>query len=146
MVRVLVQDAWCAALPLIFCLPFFTLNFNLQLDPQKRLMQWFSSVANQVVFWFLFKVALKLSTSPSRLEVSVQFIGVPEIALSTKCLAEVTTIFEHIRCVPVPVPVNVVVYILFNYHSGNFELYWTERLISLTHAIIIFIIIIWKET
>jgi len=82
-------------------------------------MQWFSSVANQVVFWFLFKVALKLSTSPSRLEVSVQFIGVPEIALSTKCLAEVTTICEHIRCVPVPV--NVVVYILFNYHAGNFE-------------------------
>lgn len=34
------------------------------------------------------EVALKLSTSPSRLEVSVQFIGVPEIALATKCLAE----------------------------------------------------------
>lgn len=34
------------------------------------------------------EVALKLSTSPSRLEVSVQFIGVPEIALSTKCLAK----------------------------------------------------------
>lgn len=44
------------------------------------------------MFWFIFKVALKLSTSPSRLEVSAQFIGVPEIALSTKCLAEVTAI------------------------------------------------------
>ena len=64
-------------------------------------MEWSSSVANQVVFWFLFKVALKLSTSPSRQEVSVQFIGVPEIALATKCLAEVTTTCVHIRCVPV---------------------------------------------
>ncbi|XP_078380855.1 uncharacterized protein LOC144663698 isoform X1 [Oculina patagonica] len=34
------------------------------------------------------EVALKLSTAPSRLEVSVQFIGVPEIALSTKCLGK----------------------------------------------------------
>jgi len=59
-------------------------------------MQWLSSATNQVVFWFLFKVALKLSTSPSRLEVSVQFIGVPEIALATKCLAEVTT-HVHVR-------------------------------------------------
>ena len=95
---ILVHDAWCTVFPLILCVPFFTLHFNLELDPWKRLLEWSSSVANQVVFWFLFKVALKLSTSPSRLEVSVQFIGVPEIALATKCLAEVTT-SVHIRCV-----------------------------------------------
>lgn len=34
------------------------------------------------------EVALKLSTSPSRLEINAQFIGVPEIVLSTKCLAK----------------------------------------------------------
>ncbi|XP_058956249.2 uncharacterized protein [Pocillopora verrucosa] len=34
------------------------------------------------------EVALKLSTSPSRLQISAQFIGVPEIALSTKFLAK----------------------------------------------------------
>ena len=38
------------------------------------------------------QVALKLSTSPSRLQISAQFIGVPEIALSTKCLAKVKVI------------------------------------------------------
>lgn len=37
-------------------------------------------------------MALKLSTSPSRLQISAQFIGVPEIALSTKCLAKVKVI------------------------------------------------------
>lgn len=34
------------------------------------------------------EVALKLSTSPSRIQISAQFIGVPEIALSTKCLGK----------------------------------------------------------
>ncbi|XP_068734932.1 uncharacterized protein [Montipora capricornis] len=34
------------------------------------------------------EVALQLSTAPSKLEISVQFIGIPEIIMSTKCLTE----------------------------------------------------------